>query len=267
MPRRTRRSVDPIIDSIKQVGEEWIGWQPPQVILIDYQCAALAACVNRSQVVAVFAFGLRVGLHSEQWIVHRNGHRQMRKRKDSFRVNQIQRANFSPQLSRRNTALDRRVSIVACIGDNRETESLRRTWRQAINRDVGRLAQQRGELECTVDIKQYDLAPIVGEICIKSRQDRRRTDGKIDDRLKRYDRRQAPELGRTREPLNLRLQRVGQPERLTSAVHREGVVLERIELWHDAEPGRLRKWRQDGGQASKPGKARETRDTDHWRQQ
>src|SRR6516162_9876334 len=191
----------------------------------------------------------------------------MRKGKDARRVNQIQRANFSPRLSRRNTALDRRVRIVAGIGDNRETESLRRTWRQPINRNVGRLAQQGGELERAVDIKQYDLAPIVGEICIESGQDRRRTDREIDDRLKSYDRRQAPEPGRTREPLNLCLQRVGQPERLTSAVYREGVVLERIELWHDAKPGRLRKRRQDGWQAGKAGKARKTRDTDHWRQE
>src|SRR6516165_5976438 len=144
----------------------------------------------------------------------------MRKRKDSGRISQIQRANFGPQLPGRNTALDRRVSIVACIGDNCETESLRCTWCQLIDCDVRRLAQQWGKLERAVDIKQYDLAPIVGEICIKSREDRRRTDGEIDDRLKSYDRRQAPKSGRTRQPLNLRLQRVGQPERLTSAVHR-----------------------------------------------
>ena len=71
----------------------------------------------------------------------------------------------------------------------------------------------------------------------------------------------------TREALDLALQRIGQPIRLAGAVDRERVVLERVELRQDAEPGRVRERRQHGGEAGQTGKARKARDPDHRRDQ
>ena len=63
------------------------------------------------------------------------------------------------------------------------------------------------------------------------------------------------------------LQRGRQAMRLARAVDRERVVLERIELRHDAEPRRLGEGGEHRRQGGDAGKAREGRDADHRRDQ
>ena len=74
-------------------------------------------------------------------------------------------------------------------------------------------------------------------------------------------------LSSARQPLDLRLQRVGQPEGLARAVDGKRVVLERVELRQVAQPRRLGKRRQQRRQPGQPGEAGETRDADHRRGQ
>ena len=69
------------------------------------------------------------------------------------------------------------------------------------------------------------------------------------------------------QPVDLRLQGLGQQERLARPVDRERVVLERDELGHDRQPGGLGEGREHGGPAGDAGKARERRDADHRRDQ
>ena len=75
------------------------------------------------------------------------------------------------------------------------------------------------------------------------------------------------QLAALRLARDLLLQGLRQLPRLARAVDRKRVVLERIELGQDAEPGGLREVGQKRRQAGEAGKARERRDADHRRDQ
>ena len=186
---------------------------------------------------------------------------------DAGGVRQVQCPVLCLQLAGPDAALHRGIAVVARIHDRREAVRLRGGRRQPVERHIGGGAQQGGEFQGPIDVEQHDLTAIVGQERVQRRQDRRGADGEIDHRLKGQHRRQAAELAGTREALQLALQRIGQPVGLARPVDGEGVVLEGIELRHDAEPGRVGKRRQHGGQTGQTGKARKARDADHGRDQ
>ena len=155
------------------------------------------------------------------------------------------------------------MAVFAGVDDGGEPVGLRRLRRQLLERHIGGRAQQRRELDGAVDIEQHDLAAVVGQFLVQRAQDGGRAHGEVDHRLKGQHRRQRAQPAGARQPVDLRLQGIGQPVRLPRAIDRERVVLERVELRRDAEPGRVGKRRQHRRQAGKAGETRKPRDPDH----
>ena len=90
-------------------------------------------------------------------------------------------------------------------------------------------------------------------------------DRKVDNGLKGQQRRQPVQAFLAGKAGDLLLQRLGYEIGLAGAIHREGIIFERIELGHDAKPCGLRKGGKYRGQASQSSEARKSRDADHRR--
>lgn len=127
---------------------------------------------------------------------------------------------------------------------------------------IGR-PEQRPELRRAVDIEQHKFAAVRRKLIIKRRDDGRGLDGMVQRRLEGQHRRQAIKPAVAGMRAHPPLQRLGEPEGFPRGVHRKGIILERIELRQDAEPGRLGESREDCRDSRQSGEAGEFRDADH----
>ena len=137
--------------------------------------------------------------------------------------------------------------VIVCLG-------LFFASQDARQRGLGGGAQQRPELRRAVDVEQHEFAAVGRQVRVECRDDRRGADREIHDGLEGQHWRQALEHAVARVGCDLLLQRAREPERLARPVHGEGVVLERIELRHHAEPRGLGEGGEIAGQPREPAK-------------
>ncbi|MCY1530195.1 hypothetical protein D9M68_653730 [compost metagenome] len=127
--------------------------------------------------------------------------------------------------------------------------------------------EQRPELGGAVQVEQHQIAAVGRQAGVKGVDQRAGADREVQHRVERQDGRQLVQGALALPGGDVLLQHAGQLIRLARRVHRKRVVLERIELRHDAQPGCLGEGRQYRGQPGQAGKARKLRDADHGRDQ
>jgi len=167
---------------------------------------------------------------------------------------------------RRPAARDDGQVVRPRIADERDGIAAGRRRQDAVQGRRGRGAEKRAEALAPIEVEQDDLAAIGRQPLVQGGQHGRGGHRGIHDRLEGQHRRQRTEPPRGGQPVDLDLQRRGQPVRLPRGVHGEGIVLEGVEFRLDVEPGRLGEARQEGRQGRQAGEAREGRHADHRRQ-
>ena len=158
-------------------------------------------------------------------------------------------------------------AVVAGVRHHRGAETARRVRQQPRHQRVGAATQQRAETCAAVQVEQHQFAAVGRQVGVQRIDDGAGADGGVHHRLEGEHRRQfrqAPVGGMAGD---LRLQSACHQRRLPRAIDREAVVLEGVELGHDAQPGRFVEGREESRPAEDAGKARHAGDADHRRKE
>ncbi len=241
-----------------QIGIEGVGGGAGEGAWIDDQHAALPAQGQPAQVDTVLVHLLRARRHAVEGIVHGEGQRHVGEGVDLLGVVDAKGANLLER-----AACDHRFCLglgVGCrlVADHRQRIGLGLARQQMAQGQLGGCVEQGAENRAAIDVEQHQLAAVGRQEVVEVGDDGAGADRVVHHRLEGECRREGRQFTAGRQLAHLLLNGVGQPVGLTCPIDREGVVFERVEFGHDAEPGRVGKGGQQGGhclQSGETGKA------------
>ena len=187
--------------------------------------------------------------------------------KEAGRKRQTERPDLLIDRAGVGDALDDLVGVRAGVGDDRRAEVAWRVGQDARQHGLGGAAQQQAELGGAIEVEQHELAAVRRQQGIEARNHRPRAHREVatDWNVRIGGRRSSLPCWAAvaRRSCSATVRRCDWRAPLTG----KRIVLEGIELGHDAEPRRLGEGGKHRRQSRDTGKAREGRDADHRRDQ